>query len=199
MNGFDYDLELIALRKGLRKRFGAYIQFVKEKVGAGQEYNNGLVRVVLNERGGYYEMVDCPEEFSGFVGNYEYEFIDKSKSLRQLDRLFEYVRKDKIQENAYRFALIMLYSTDILDKDNIYAFYWNPQDTAYMEIGRLQPKLPDFYKVKWSLKPNQNNNIFPFQSGMMFFVKKMTDKHLIVSVPCSDKMTLNEMIDATAH
>ena len=46
---------------------GQVIDYVKSEVGQGTEYDNGLVRVVLSNRGCYYQFVDMPEEFSGAI------------------------------------------------------------------------------------------------------------------------------------
>ncbi|NIR00525.1 MAG: hypothetical protein GTN78_10035, partial [Gemmatimonadales bacterium] len=52
-----------------RPEYQVMIDYIKDQVGEGREYTNDLVRVVLSDRGCYYEFRDLPEEFSGAVGS----------------------------------------------------------------------------------------------------------------------------------
>ena len=61
-------LELAMLRAEHQKKFQVMIAYIKEMVGEGIEYRNGIVRVVVSETGAYYELTDLPEEFFGAVG-----------------------------------------------------------------------------------------------------------------------------------
>ncbi len=63
------------------------IDYIKDQVGEGNEYVNNLVRVVLSERGCYYEFRDMPEEFSGAVGSgFRWEFVGTKGGLELLEK-----------------------------------------------------------------------------------------------------------------
>mgnify|MGYP001611200906 CR=1 FL=1 len=177
------------IRQETRRKYGELIRYIKDEVHSGHivEYENDFIRVVLGENGEYYEFIDLPEEFSGFVGDgYEYEFTGTSESQRQLDDILTYLKQSPIQDKTRDFQLTMLYS-HFSDREDIYAFSYNEQESYEPgKAGRIQPgQLPNFYKVKWNLKTDQDNP-FPSQRGMMFFIRNMTDKHLTVSYTSKD-------------
>jgi len=62
------DPEYAALRAAHQDRHGLTIAYIKKRVGEGTEYANDIARAVVSPQGGYYQLAEMPEEFSGALG-----------------------------------------------------------------------------------------------------------------------------------
>src|SRR4030042_2030956 len=82
MSWRDREPTVGGLRTEPRQDYQVMIDYIKDQIGEGREYVNDLVRVVLSDRGCYYEFRDMPEEFSGAVGSgFRYEFVGTEQGL----------------------------------------------------------------------------------------------------------------------
>jgi len=182
------DEHLAWLRAEARRKYQVMIDYIKDQVGQGSEYINDLVKVVVSEKGCYYEFREMPEEFSGAVGSgFKYEFIGSSKALEVLARLQEMV-EDADEINTRELALLVVYSRDgLYNRDETY-IYHNGLDADAEEpvepviSGRLRPGVvPLFFKIK--VDSDLALPLLGARRGVMFFVANLTDQHLLVSIP----------------
>src|SRR5579862_7167953 len=78
-------VELAMYRAEHQKKFQMMIDFVKEQVGHGAEYINSVAHMVVSTTGGYCELNDLPEEFTGAVGpNIEQAFLLEKDAISML-------------------------------------------------------------------------------------------------------------------
>jgi hypothetical protein len=159
------------------------IDFVKRTVGEGAEYFNDLLRVVLSERGCYYQFHHSPEEFSGALGDaFSHEFMGTARALA----LFS-----SVNELAYdpqgdtRLSLLALYPPEPADpegEDCTYAIHDTAEHAHPHRSGRFRPGvLPVFFKLKVA-----SERVLPLlgaSSGIVFFAANLTDRHLLVRIP----------------
>src|SRR5215831_4783922 len=62
-------LELDQLREEYQKRYGVAVEFIKNEVGPGLEFENNVARAVVSPNGAWFECIDQPMEFSGGSGD----------------------------------------------------------------------------------------------------------------------------------
>src|SRR3990172_8143999 len=106
------------LRAEARRNFQVIIDYIKEQVGEGVEYNNGMVRVVISDRGCYYEFLDMPEEFSGALGSgFQYEFVGTGTGLLMAEQT-QYMIAHSNDENTRELSLLSIYDRrGLFDRD----------------------------------------------------------------------------------
>lgn len=176
------------LRAEARRKYQVMIDYIKDQVGEGSEYLNDLVRVVVSERGCYYEFREMPEEFSGAVGSgFTHEFIGSGEAFDILSKLQQMVELSD-ESNTRELALLVVYSREGLhNRDETY-IYQNGIDGDGEEavepvaFGRLRPGvLPLFFKLK--VDSDLAVPLLGARRGVMFFVANLTDQHLLVSIP----------------
>ena len=178
--------QLLHLRTEARRKFQVMIDYIKDQVGPGREYSNGLVRVVLSEKGCFYEFVDMPEEFSGAVGSgFLYEFVGTREGLELAEKLHEITQRVD-DSNTRELSLLMIYRWEgMFRRQDTFIYHHSSgpeQEAPLFTIGSYQPgALPLFLKVKGDsdlLLP-----IFGVRRGVLFFVSNLTDQHLLVRIP----------------
>ncbi|HZO90305.1 MAG TPA: hypothetical protein VFB38_18410 [Chthonomonadaceae bacterium] len=180
-------VELALLRAEHQKRFQVMIEYIKEKVGAGVEYRNALVRVVLSENGAYYELLDLPEEFAGAVGEpVEAHFITEDEAVSLLTRTVEATQRAD-PENTRQFSVLVLYTRrGLVDRRNCYVFDYRPEDQAPRRepliIGQFLPGvMPLFYKIKLDAEFAQE--VLDIPRGIVFCMANAGERHLMVRIP----------------
>lgn len=193
MNKEEFD----GMRAVARREFDKYIRYIKECIGPGQEYRNGLVRIVLSDRGAYYEFVDIPEEFSGAVGPYEHEFVDTETATKGLKSVVDYVKQNPT-EMAQEFAISVLYGTGSEDYD-YYMAGCNPQTGGMQETGLFrESELPAFYKTKWKRRA-ESNLFLPYNNGVVFFARNIGDLNMVVKINFGEQHgDLNQKVEDRA-
>ena len=178
--------QLAHLRGEAKRKFQVMIDYIKGQVGPGREYRNDLVRVVLSEKGCFYEFVDMPEEFSGAVGSgFKYEFVGSREGLDLAQKLYE-ISERATEENTRELSLLMMYRWDgVFRRRDIFIYHRASSQEAepsFFTLGHYQPgALPLFLKLK-----GESDLLLPIlgvRKGVLFFVTNLTDQHLLVRIP----------------
>jgi hypothetical protein len=180
--------QLALLRSEARRKYQVMIDYIKDQVGEGSEYLNDLVRVVVSEKGCYYEFREMPEEFSGAVGSgFQHEFIGSSEAL---DLLAEIQRLVELSDefNTRELALLVVYSREgLYNRDETYIYHngIDGEPDEYIEpitSGQLRPGVvPLFFKIK--VDSDLAVPLLGARRGVLFFVANLTDQHLLVRIP----------------
>jgi hypothetical protein len=159
------------------------IKIIKELVGPGQEYRNDFIRIVLSERGAYYQFPNDPNEFSGVVGHYEHDFLDTEAGLKTIRDVVSRAKQDA-SVMAETFSILVLYEMYFATSfgyEDVYMLVCDPQisDTdGVVEQGTFRAdELPEFYKIKWR---RAKSPILPYESGIMFFTRNIGDINMAV-------------------
>ncbi len=162
------------------------IDYIKDQVGEGREYINDLVRVVLSERGCYYEFRDLPEEFSGAVGSgFNYEFVGTQAGLQMLDAMHDLAMGPE-SADTFEISLMAIYTWDGLFRaEDSFVYHWRRRDgeeEGPMMAGIYRPEvLPIFFKVK--VDSDLAEPLLGVRKGVLFFVANLSDQHLLVRIP----------------
>lgn len=168
---------------------GQVIDYVKSEVGQGTEYDNGLVRVVLSNRGCYYQFVDMPEEFSGAIGSaFKSDFVGSRQAIDLIDRTYRMVSQAD-ESNTREISLLVIYERDAMfNSQGIYLYQQisRKQEKVGPSIaGNYQPgTLPLFFKLK--VDSDLAIPVLGNDKGILFFVAHLTDQHLLVEIPYSE-------------
>jgi len=177
--------EFDTLRADTRRKFGKYIKYVKDYVGHEYEYTNDMVRVVLSERGAYYEFINLPEEFCGIMGAYEHAFVDTKTCLSTIGDIISHVAQNP-DGVAEEFTILTMYGMNSRD---CYAAQYNPCVGGVQEYGVFRMgEIPKFHKMTWK-KGADGNLILPYTNGLMFFVGNIGDRHMLVKAELNEFAT----------
>ncbi len=182
-----HKVELAMLRAEHQKRYQAMIAYLKEKIGEGTEYRNSVARVVVSERGAYYELNDLPEEFSGAASpDVTHHFLSPADAAALLARAVEATgRIDR--DNTRHMSLIVLYARrGLVDRKNCYIYDYRANDfvqsTAPLVIGKFQPDVPPlFFKVK--IDADFAYEVLGINRGVVFCIANAGDRHLLIRIP----------------
>jgi hypothetical protein len=144
-------LELAMLRAEHQKKFQMMINYVKEGVGEGDEYSNGVARMVISKAGAYYELIDLPEEFVGALGSgVEHRFISQPEAMALLEGGVRAAKE--VEGTDTRLLQVMaLYSRrGLVDRKNCYLMQYKPDVSSRSNTtGAIQPGvMPLFFKIK---------------------------------------------------
>jgi hypothetical protein len=178
--------ELPLLKDGARPEYQVMIDYIKDQVGEGQEYSNNLVRVVLSERGCYYEFRDLPEEFSGAVGSgFRHDFVGSTEGLKLLGRLHDLALGPE-SADTHEISLMVIYHWDGLFRpEDTFIYHWRSyasQEEGPMMMGLYRPEvLPIFFKLK--VDSDLAEPLLGSRKGVLFFVANLSDQHLLVRIP----------------
>jgi len=174
------------LRGDVRQGYQVMIDYIKDQVGEGREYTNDLVRVVLSDRGCYYEFRDLPEEFSGAVGSgFSHEFIGTRQGLDLLEAIHDLMLAPE-SADTHEISLMVIYKWDGLFRpEDAFVFHWRRHEGA--EEGPITTGmyragvLPIFYKLK--AHSDRAQSLLGASRGVLFFVANLSDQHLLVRIP----------------
>lgn len=178
--------ELPLLGDEARPEYQVMIDYIKDQVGEGREYVNDLVRVVLSERGCYYEFRDLPEEFSGAVGSgFQYEFVGTQKGLDLLEAVHDLALGPE-SADTHEISLMAIYTWDGTFKpEDTFVYHWRRyegREEGPVMVGIFRPKvLPLFFKVK--IDSDLAEPLLGVRRGVLFFVANLSDQHLMVRIP----------------
>jgi len=178
--------ELPQLRENARPEYQVMIDYIKDQVGEGREYSNDLVRVVLSERGCYYEFRDLPEEFSGAVGSgFRHEFVGSTEGLKLLNQVHELALGPE-SADTHEISLMVIYEWDGLFKpEDTFIYHWRRyecQEEGPMMMGLYRPDVvPLFFKLK--VDSDLAEPVLGNPKGVLFFVANLSDQHLLVRIP----------------
>jgi hypothetical protein len=182
------DEQIAVLRAEARRKYQVMIDYIKDQVGPGAEYLNDLVRVVLSERGCYYEFLDMPEEFSGAVGSgFRHAFVGYEEAIGLLEQIRQLVAQSS-PENTRELALLVVYSRNgLYDPEETYVYHVNNEEGdeeqgESLSSGCLRADtLPIFFKIK--VDSDLALPLLGVKRGVLFFVANMSDQHLLVRIP----------------
>lgn len=169
-----------------RHDYQVMIDYIKDQIGEGREYLNSLVRVVLSERGCYYEFRDMPEEFSGALGSgFRHEFVGTRDSLELLRTIHELARQPESPETR-EISLMVIYGWDgLFRREDAFIYHWsrrNGEEEGPMVVGLYRPEqLPLFFKLK--IDSDLAVPLLGARKGVLFFVANLSDQHLLVRIP----------------
>ena len=178
--------ELPSLREGTRPEYQVMIDYIKDQVGKGREYTNDLVRVVLSDRGCYYEFRDLPEEFSGAVGSgFQHEFVGTKEGLDLLAKIHDLALGPE-SADTHEISLMVIYGWDGLFKpEDTFIYHWRRyegQEEGPVMMGIYRPEvLPLFFKLK--VDSDLAEPVLGTRKGVLFFVANLSDQHLLVRIP----------------
>lgn len=186
MDEWNEQLQLALLRAEARRRYQVLINYIKEQVEPGYEYANELVRVVLSERGCYYEFVELPEEFSGALGGgFAHEFVGSSQALALSEEISGLCGLCT-DANTREFSLLAVYDRQgLFSGDGTYIYHESHhggEDVGPLTVGAYRPgKLPLFLKLK-----ADSDLVIPILGvprGVLFIAANLSDQHLVVTIP----------------
>jgi len=178
--------ELSPLNNQDRPDYQSMIDYIKAQVGEGREYLNDLVRVVLSDRGCYYEFRDLPEEFSGAVGSgFRYEFVGTRQGLEVLKAAYEMVVVPPVPQ-AREASMMVIYGWDgIFRREDTFIYHWSTNrwdEEGPVALGVYRPGvLPLFFKLKVDCPGAES--LLGASRGVLFFVANLSDQHLLVTIP----------------
>ena len=188
-------VELALIRAEHQKKYAVGIAYIKEQVGEGIEYKNSVVRVVISDKGAYYEMNDIPEDFCGGVGDdFERKFLTPAEAVAMLTFAIEATALITA-ENTRQCTIIALYTRrGVVDRKNCYIYDYHSNSDDHMPrppmtIGKFQPGvMPLFFKIK--LDAEFAPDVFGMRRGVVFCMANAGDRHLMVRLPADgDQMT----------
>jgi hypothetical protein len=173
-------------REDIRQEYQVMIDYIKDQVGEGREYLNDLVRVVLSDRGCYYEFRDLPEEFSGAVGSgFHHEFVGTEAGLSLLDAVHDLVLAPE-SPDTHEISLMVIYKWDGLFRaEDAFIYHWRRQggiEEGPSTAGFYRSQvLPIFFKLK--IEGDSAERLIGASKGVLFFVANLSDQHLLVRIP----------------
>ncbi len=169
-----------------RPEYEVMIDYIKDQVGDGSEYTNDLVRVVLSDRGCYYEFRDLPEEFSGAVGSgFRYEFVGTEQGLLLANTIHD-LALGPASADTHELSLMAIYGWDgVFKPDDTFVYHWRNyggEEEGPTMLGMFRPDvLPIFFKLK--ADSDLVEPILGTRKGVLFFVANLSDQHLLVKIP----------------
>lgn len=147
-------LQLDRLDDAYARKHGVAVQFLKERVGAGEVYENSVAKALISGSGAWIELHDLPMEFSGVAEEgVPYRFVSDQEARVLLADLYAYAHAHANDPDVRDVRLFVLYTrVGVADRKGVYAFH-APADktgTAPPEtIGQFQPDaLPLYYRFR---------------------------------------------------
>jgi hypothetical protein len=195
-------LELDQLREEYQKRYGVAVEFIKNEVGSGLEYENSVARAVVSENGAWFECVDQPMEFSGGSGDaVTHRYIENREALEIVRALYERSREVS-RENSRLFGLLVIYTrSGVVDNRGAYLFHFQAESKDSgrrpQRLGRFRPDaLPRVFRCR--LDTNLEDLPTKFKRGVVFCLTGIGEKNLLVEIPYEGKDVRN-LGDAPLH
>src|SRR5574340_379250 len=169
-----------------RQDYQVMIDYIKDQIGEGREYENDLVRVVLSDNGCYYEFRDMPEEFSGAVGaGFRYEFLGTRQTRDLLTAIHDLVMSPETAD-THEISLMVIYGWDgLFKREDMFIYHWTRhggEEEGPVMLGVYRPDvLPLFFKLK--VDSRLAEPLIGDSKGVLFFVANLSDQHLLVRIP----------------
>ena len=191
-------VELALLRAEYQNRHAASIAFVKQQVGEGVTYENSAVRVVVSERGAYYELKDMPEEFFGIAADDDDEpnlvraFVTQGEALEMIFRVNDAIER-VTSENTRLFTMMVLYTrSGIIDRKNCFIYHYQNDHSGKAPVptvvGFYNPvRMPLFYKIR--MEGALAQEVLGVSRCVVFCMANAGDRHLMVTLPLTGPMT----------
>jgi hypothetical protein len=180
-------VDLAMIRAEHQKRFQIQITMLKERVGEGLNYRNGVVQVVVSDEGAYYELNDLPEEFGGAAGEHvQHRFVTDAEAIELLTQAVNTLA-GATAENSRHISVFVLYSRrGLADRKNCYIFEFRPEEYAPARparvIGKFQPgAIPHLFKLK--LDADFAQDALGMERGLVFCMANAGDRNLLVRAP----------------
>lgn len=178
--------ELSSAQVEAQPDYRVMIDYIKAQVGKGYEYTNDLVRVVLSERGCYYEFRDLPEEFSGAVGSgFGYRFVGSGEGLEIVKDVHQLALGPE-SADTHEISLMVIYDWDgLFRSEDSFIYHWRrhgDDEEGPVMSGIYRPGvLPIFFKLK--VDSDLAEPLMGSRRGVLFFVAHLSDQHLLVTIP----------------
>ncbi len=181
--------EFAALRAERQAQYGVTIAYIKERVGDGLEYANEIARAVLSPSGGYYELLEMPEEFAGALGGgVAHRLIAETEALEMLGRLESLcaqVAQGIVSMRAL--SLYVLYAGGSLKTRREMFVFDHAPGQALFAHGAFQPGIvPRFFKLRLEAGDDPSAvDALGLTRGVLFFLSPAhTDsgRHLLGTI-----------------
>ena len=145
------DPDYAALRAAHQDRHGLTIAYIKKRVGEGAEYANDIARAVVSPQGGYYQLAEMPEEFSGALGaGVSHRLVADAEAWETLHQVQALVAA--IQSGTQAVRSVSLYAVyaggSLRTRRRMFVFDQRAGEEPFAH-GVWQPEsLPRFFKMR---------------------------------------------------
>lgn len=177
-------MQLDALSEEYYRQYGVAIEFLKAKIGTGEEYANAAARAVVSPNGAWLELIDLPMEFSGMAGGLvEHHFITDEEAMALLDRLHAAMENVTLG-NTRQFGLIVLYKrTGIVNARDVFIYQHTLKQDGILarplQIGRFRAHLlPLVFRCR--MDTDLEIEEVPFRRGSLFCLTQVGERNLLV-------------------
>ena len=164
---------LDTVRRETRERHGVGINFVKEQIVDGVVYENETARAVFSQEGGYFELCDLPEEFSGALGaEVTHSLIDTAATRRHLAALEQVISALLAETLSFPlFSLYLIYEGGNLQtRENLFVFEHRAGTPPMLFGSWNQEELPRFAKIRLLAPPGASLSGLPLVNGVQFLL-----------------------------
>lgn len=182
-------LLLDQLKEEYQQRHGVAVEYLKRAVGEGEEYSNGVAKVVISSTGAWFECVDQPMEFSGAAGGCAvHHFVTDSDALSLLDRLFEFAESAAPDDTRLCRLFVLYEPGGIVDEKGAHVIHFEPHGrydpVKTRHVGQFRPgQLPLLYRCRFDTKRPIKG--VSFQQGVVLCLSGLGERNLVVEMPYS--------------
>lgn len=180
-------LHLDVLEDEYRRQHGVSVEWLKAEVGPGEVFENQVARVVLSARGGWFECLDLPMEFSGIAGGpCERRFVTDAEMRRMTANLVDVVSRG-IDDTIKTLGILVLYSrSGIVDEREAYVFQsrrgLDGEIRRPMQSGALHPaSVPLLLRCRIDVDVALPG--VPLQQGVFVCLSGVGERNLVVLMP----------------
>ncbi len=167
------DPEYAALRASHQDRHGLTIAYIKKRVGEGAEYANDIARAVVSPQGGYYQLAEMPEEFSGALGaGVSHRLVADAEAWETLHQVQTLVTA--IQQGTQAVRSVSLYAVyaggSLRTRRRMFVFDQRAGEEPFAH-GVWQPEaLPRFFKMRLDCGDAPGAAALGLTQGVLFFL-----------------------------
>jgi hypothetical protein len=177
-------LQLDVLEEEYRRRHGVAIEWLKAEVGEGETFQNEVGRAVLSDRGGWFECIDLPMEFSGAAGGpCERSYLSDAE-LVALTAALAGIAASPISPAIQSLGLLVLYSrAGVLDEREAFVFQTrrgpDGEERRPIRAGEARPgALPAL--VRCRIDSREPLPGIPLQKGTLVCLRGVGERNLLV-------------------
>ena len=189
MHELDATQRLLAdqLKEEYQQRHGVAVEYLKRAVGPGQEFANGVARVVISETGAWFECIDQPMEFSGAAGGRAvHHFVSDSDALSLLERLRDLAESAEAGDTRLCRLLVLYEPTGIVEEKGVHVVHFEPKDpfdpARARHVGQFRlSELPLLYRCRFD-----TTRAIPgisFKQGVVLCLSGLGERNLVVEMP----------------